>query len=59
MTTPETRARLGALEQQLAAPTPTPLDGQTTIALDWTCPPYDQEPLWTPPTAPTATTPTA
>lgn len=31
MTTPETRARLGALEQQLASPTPRPLTGQTAI----------------------------
>ncbi|MFE7547082.1 hypothetical protein [Streptomyces gardneri] len=50
MTTPETRARLATLHQQLSASTPDPLAGQTDIALDWTCPPYDQEPLWTPPT---------
>ncbi|MFH8581612.1 hypothetical protein [Streptomyces zaomyceticus] len=46
MTTPETRARLGALEQQLTTPTPAPLDGQTSLTLDWVCPPYDQETLW-------------
>ncbi|WP_329126130.1 hypothetical protein [Streptomyces sp. NBC_01353] len=39
MTTPETRARLGALEQQLATPTPKPLDGQTAIPL-----PPDEDP---------------
>ncbi|MEU9703037.1 hypothetical protein [Streptomyces sp. NPDC047981] len=33
MTTPETRARLGALKQQLAASTPKPLEGQTAIPL--------------------------
>lgn len=54
MTTPETRARLGALEQQLTTPTPAPLDGQTSLTLDWVCPPYDQEPLWMPPTTPPA-----
>ncbi|MFC9795690.1 hypothetical protein [Streptomyces sp. NPDC057695] len=52
MTTPETRARLGALEQRLEAPTPEPLDGQIDIALDWVCPDYDQETLW--PTRPAA-----
>lgn len=31
MTTPETRARLGALERQLATPTPAPLTGQTAL----------------------------
>ncbi|MFF8507865.1 hypothetical protein ACF064_07220 [Streptomyces sp. NPDC015492] len=46
MTTSETRARLGALEQRLEAPTPEPLDGQIDIALDWVCPDYDQETLW-------------
>lgn len=44
MTTPETRARLRGLEQQLADPTPPPLAGQTAIPLTW-C----QEPLWEPP----------
>ena len=44
MTTPETRARLRGLEQQLATPTPAPLDGQTAIPLTWR-----QEPLWEPP----------
>jgi hypothetical protein len=33
VTTPETRARLGALEQQLTRSTPPPLDGQTLIPL--------------------------
>ncbi|MFB6634852.1 hypothetical protein ACFCWY_33650 [Streptomyces sp. NPDC056362] len=51
MTTPETRARLGALEQQLADPTPVPLDGQTSLTLDWVCPHYDQEPLWPTPSS--------
>lgn len=31
MTTPETRARLGALERQLTTPTPAPLTGQTAL----------------------------
>ncbi|MFF6903527.1 DUF4326 domain-containing protein [Streptomyces hydrogenans] len=31
MTTPQTRARLGALERQLTTPTPAPLDGQTAL----------------------------
>lgn len=47
-------ARLATAQQQLTAPTPVPLAGQTDIALDWTCPPYDQEPLWMPPTTPPA-----
>lgn len=51
MTTPETWARIGALERQLAAPTPAPLDGQTLISLT---PDYTQEPLWTTPPDPTA-----
>lgn len=41
MTTPETRARIRGLEQQLAAATPPPLDGQIAIPLTWR-----QEPLW-------------
>ncbi|MGW4854996.1 hypothetical protein ACWEPZ_27590 [Streptomyces sp. NPDC004288] len=53
MTTPETRARLGALEQQLADPTPVPLDGQTSLTLDWVCPRYDQEALWPAPSSAT------
>lgn len=43
VTTPETRARLRTLEQQLAAPTPAALDGQAAIPVTW-----QQEPLWEP-----------
>jgi hypothetical protein len=43
MTTPETRARLRGVEQQLAAPTPEPLAGQTEIPLTW-----QQTELWNP-----------
>ncbi|MFJ9799878.1 hypothetical protein [Streptomyces sp. NPDC101145] len=35
MTPPRTRARLHAVAQQLAAPPPAPLDGQTAIPLVW------------------------
>lgn len=33
MTTPETRARLRTLEQQLTTPTPAPLAGQAALPL--------------------------
>jgi hypothetical protein len=43
MTTPETRARIRGVEQQLTAPTPPPLTGQTEIPLTW-----QQTELWNP-----------
>ncbi|GGU62361.1 hypothetical protein [Streptomyces lavendofoliae] len=43
MTTPETRARLRGVEQQLTTTTPEPLPGQTEIPLTW-----QQTELWAP-----------